>query len=617
MNNKIVRKILSVVLICIITFIGCKPQSATNSTVMVPISDETQEIEEDFPEVMLDSDGNVLFSSMSDEKLLDYIETDLYDKIIDELNSEDYLVESITAKYISQEYIDELSYNSKSNIYFGYSLEELNNEFQGTRYVFTLGENGETVVEEFQEYDDTYEQIAKNVAIGTGVILVCVVVSVATGGTADAVAVIFAAAAKTGAAVALSDGVLSGVVCGVVEGISSGDVKEGIKAGALEGSKSFKWGAITGCITGGATKYFSLCKMTLNGLTMNEAAFLQKTEKVPESLLKQLKSPEEYYELVERSKNGGIAIEELAKICKETDCPFELAKQLKSVEEYKEIVKNAENGGIAVKELANILKNTDCPLDLAKRLNSIDDYYVIAKNADNGGIAVKELTEIIKNTDCPLDLAKRLNSIDDYYEIVKNAENGGMTIEELTSFCNKTDCPIDLAKQLKSADEYYELVDKAKDGGLTIAEISNMCRETKYPIEIVKLIKTQAEKSIYFDQAELYSKVVDGKISLVRDIKLDYKVPGEELTNLERMLIGQAPIDPVSGKVYELHHVGQSVDSPLAILTYGEHHLNGNYKILHDTSIANGSGVHSLISDAEWAAQKKAFWKAYAEMVKP
>lgn len=32
-----------------------------------------------------------------------------------------------------------------------------------------------------KKYDDTYEQVIKNVAIGTGVILVCATVSVASG----------------------------------------------------------------------------------------------------------------------------------------------------------------------------------------------------------------------------------------------------------------------------------------------------------------------------------------------------------------------------------------------------------------------------------------------------
>ncbi len=581
MNKRIVKKVISIVLIFIISFIGCKPQTvSTTETELIPVSSETVGVdEEEFPEVLLDADGNVLYSSMSDEALLDYIETDLYEKIVEELDSEDYLVETISAKYVSQEYIDELEYNSKPNVYFGYTLSELDEEYQGTRYVFTLGENGETIVEEFQEYDDTYEQVIRNVAIGTGVILVCVVVSIVTHGVADAaaVSVIFATAAKTGTIVALSDGVLSGVVFGAIEGIKTGNVEKAVKAGALEGSKSFKWGAICGTLIGGVSEAASLYNFTLNGLSMNEAAILQSKEKVPANVL----------------------------------------QKLSSMDEYSEMVQNAKNGGPTIKEISKLLEDTDCPFDLAKKLKSVDEFYEIAKNADNGGISVKELNNIVKNTDCPLDLAKKLNSIDDYYEITKNAEKGGISVKDLAKLCSDTDCPMDLAKQLKNVDEYYEIVGNVKDGGMTVEEITQMCRETKYPVQVVKVIKSQAEKNIYYEQAKLYSEVVNGKPALVRDINLEFKLPGEELTNLDRMLLGDAPIDPVSGKAYQLHHVGQSVDSPLAILTITEHISGGNNAILHDPNIADGLGVHSLLKDSEWAAQKRAFWKAFAELVKP
>lgn len=504
MNKKIVRRILSLVLICIIAFIGCKPQTVATETDMIPISEYEQGVEEEeFPEVLLDADGNVLYNSMSDEALLDYIETDLYEKIVDELNSDDYLVESVSAKYVSQEYIDELEYNSKPNVYFGYTLAELDESFQGSRYIFTLGDNGETIVEEFKEYDDTYEKVITNVAIGSGVILVCVVVSIVTGGVADAVAapavsVIFATAAKTGTVIALSDGILSGVVCGSLEGIKSGDVEKAVKTGLLEGSKSFKWGAIVGAVAGGVGKAASLYNFTLNGLTMNEAAILQSKEKVPENVLIKLKSMDEYTEIVEEAKNGGPTIEEISKILKETDCPFELAKKIKSV------------------------------------------------------------------------------------------------------------------------DEYYKLVEAARNGTLTIEEFANLCDKTKYPLELVKLFKSPEEAAIYFEEANLYAETVNGQAALVRTIDLEYKsfVAGKEYTNLERMLMGYAPIDPATGKAYELHHIGQQVDSPLAILTWAEHRSTGNNGILHDMNIKDGEGVHALMTDAEWTTQREGFWKAFGEMLK-
>ncbi|MCC8105727.1 MAG: hypothetical protein LIO99_06935 [Clostridiales bacterium] len=193
------------------------------------------------------------FYNLGDPELLQYMEDSIYAEVTGLFGSEDYVIENISAIYYSKEYLEEVAYNSKANIFFGYTLEELDDQFQGTRYVFTMDDNGETTVQAFEDYDDTYDRIIQNVMIGSGVILVCVTVSVATGGAGlTPVSAVFAASAKTGTAMALSSGVFSGVVAGTVKGIQTGgDLEETAKAAALAGSESFKWGAITGAIVGG------------------------------------------------------------------------------------------------------------------------------------------------------------------------------------------------------------------------------------------------------------------------------------------------------------------------------------------------------------------------------
>lgn len=198
------------------------------------------------------------FSDLDDPDLLRYVEDSVYADLITQLNDDDYFVENVSAVYVSKEYLEELAYNSQSNIYFGYTLDELEEQFQGTRFVFDLGENGQTVVHEFEEYDDTYDKVIKNVAIGTGVILICITVSAVSAGVgAPAVSVIFAASAKTGTMFALSSGTISGVTAGIVKGIETKDFDQAIKAAALEGSSGFKWGAIGGSIAGGTSEWIS------------------------------------------------------------------------------------------------------------------------------------------------------------------------------------------------------------------------------------------------------------------------------------------------------------------------------------------------------------------------
>ena len=189
---------------------------------------------------------------------------------------------------MSEEYLEEVAFNSQSNICFGYTLEELDAQFQGTRYIFSLGENGETVVEEFAAYDDIYDRVIKNVAIGTGVILVCVTVSVVSGGVGApaAVSMIFASAAKTGTIYALSSGTISAVAAGTITGIQTGDFEEAKKAAALAGSESFKWGAITGVITGGVSKGVELYRSskTIPSPRESEVTVLERTKNSTEQV---------------------------------------------------------------------------------------------------------------------------------------------------------------------------------------------------------------------------------------------------------------------------------------------------------------------------------------------
>ncbi|MCM1329907.1 MAG: HNH/ENDO VII family nuclease [Ruminococcus sp.] len=348
------------------------------------------------------------FADLDDPNLLRYVEDSVYADLVTQLNSDDYFVENVSAVYVSKEYLEEIAYNSQANIYFGYTLEELEEQFQGAKFVFDLGENGQTVVHEFEEYDDTYNKVIKNTAIGTGIILICVTVSAVSAGTgAAAVSAIFAASAKSGTILALSSGTISGVTAGVVKGIETKNFDEALKAAALKGSKEFKFGAIFGSIMGGAGEAIALHGATLNGLTMNEAATIQKESKYP----------------------------------------LDIIKQFKSIEEY------------------NVYKN-----------------------------------------------------------------------------------------------------------------------------------------------AGLKTQMVNGKLALVRDIDLKFKstlANGTEVTNLERMAQGLAPIDPTTGKYYQLHHINQNVDGTLAILTESEHQGN--------SSILNTVGKESEIIRSDFDKTRKAFWKSFAE----
>ena len=285
------KRLISLILVFAL-LTGCTPAVTTENKTET-VKNVTEKIEDKPLDESFDSVPE--FDELSDPALLQYIEDVVYNNVVTDLNSEAYFIENVKATYISKEYLEEVGYNSQENIYFGYTLSELNESFQGTRYVFTLGENGETIVTEFQEYDNTYEKILKNIAVGTGVIFVCVTVSVVSGVMgAPAVSLIFAASAESATVMGLSSGVFSGVSAGVVKGFETGDINEALKEAALAGSEGFKWGAISGAISGGAGKTIELKGATLNGLTMNEAALIQKESKYPAELIKNFHSFDEY-----------------------------------------------------------------------------------------------------------------------------------------------------------------------------------------------------------------------------------------------------------------------------------------------------------------------------------
>ena len=298
------KKVIALILISAMLFCGCskttvvdsQSSSSVSSSSAIETSDSS--VSDSTTETTKTTKADNGYRDLSDPDLLDYIEDTAYEELVSEIDNDKYVVQNVEAIYISEEYLEELEYNSKQNIFFGYTLDEVDAQFKGDRYVFTLGDEGETVVKPFESYDETTEKIIRNVAIGTGVILVCVVITVATEGAgAPAACAIFACAAKGAAIGSISGAAIGGLSAGILTGIQTHDKDAALKAAALQGSEGFKWGAITGAISGGVTEAAGLYGATLNpkgNLTMNDVALIQKETKYPLDVIKQFHSMEEY-----------------------------------------------------------------------------------------------------------------------------------------------------------------------------------------------------------------------------------------------------------------------------------------------------------------------------------
>ncbi|AGK70338.1 Uncharacterised protein [Streptococcus cristatus] len=161
------------------------------------------------------------------------------------------LVEDIAIQTMSQEYYEELEFNSQENIYFGHTENQLLQMFDTAKYSFTVNSNGETIVGLDSDLftEDYLTKAMKNVAIGSGVIIVCASVSVVlSGGATTPMAIMIVAGELT------TEAALASVISGVVTaGIAkfNGESNEKILENTItSASEGFKYAALFS----GATK---------------------------------------------------------------------------------------------------------------------------------------------------------------------------------------------------------------------------------------------------------------------------------------------------------------------------------------------------------------------------
>ena len=292
------KRVVAILLSIMMLLTGCgQVQPQTPPTSESSVTAEPTESVESTTEPVMPDEAVQQYDSLDDEDLLAYVEDLVYRDAVTSLNSDEYFVENVSAVYISKEYLEEVAFNFQSNIYFGYTLAELDEVFQGTKYIFTLNDDGTTTVQELQEIEDvSTETMLKNVAIGTGVILICVTVSVVSAGAgAPAVSMIFAASAATAETFAISGAAFGGISAGIVRGIQTGDFNEAVEAAAMGATEGFKWGAISGAIVGGVsegTALYGAAKQT--SFTMNQYAQIQQETGYPLDVIKQFHTMEEY-----------------------------------------------------------------------------------------------------------------------------------------------------------------------------------------------------------------------------------------------------------------------------------------------------------------------------------
>lgn len=200
------KRLISVVLAAAILLSGCGSSETNTSPEKKPDSVENGII--DFSRL-----GNLDYMKSVQESF----STGLKEEYADA--AEDVSVDSVKAVYVSKEYLEEVAYNSQSNIWFGYTLDDIKESFKDTPYVFTLGDDGQTTVVPFQSKDDTFENLIKKVATGAavaGVVIILVVVTCKVNGNPVTVKQVLSFAGKQ--MVKVSEDVIVNIASNVIGG---------------------------------------------------------------------------------------------------------------------------------------------------------------------------------------------------------------------------------------------------------------------------------------------------------------------------------------------------------------------------------------------------------------
>lgn len=250
------KKIIALLLASVMCLSGCTSNTNTNKTEESTSTETTSEKTETSESSAKDLDWDSLDDEESKQYLVDSIQANLEN----DLGSDDYKINEIYTSYVSKEYLEEIDYNSQSNIWFGYTIDEIDEAMGDTQYVFTMDENNNTEVIPFEAYtDDTNKKILKNVAIGSGVILVLTSLSVVT--ASAGVVTVSVALTTSGAAAGATSGAALGagtafVLTTIVESIKTGKLdSETLKSGLVGASEGFKFGAIIGAAHGGRQSF--------------------------------------------------------------------------------------------------------------------------------------------------------------------------------------------------------------------------------------------------------------------------------------------------------------------------------------------------------------------------
>jgi len=150
-----------------------------------------------------------------------------------------------------------------------------------------------------------------------------------------------------------------------------------------------------------------------------------------------------------------------------------------------------------------------------------------------------------------------------------------------------------------------DLREKAITSNLELQK-EQISKDSPYSDAINEWIPNYDEFWLYLSLELKEAKVT--RPALIKDIDPDLFIKCENKTNREIMRKGGSPYayDSPEGKI-ELHHIGQDYNAPLAELTFAEHMMRSNNKILHISSKPSWRNDEQAEKDFE--TERVHYWK--------
>ena len=157
---------------------------------------------------------------------------------------------------------------------------------------------------------------------------------------------------------------------------------------------------------------------------------------------------------------------------------------------------------------------------------------------------------------------------------------------------------------LEMPQEDVDLTDEEMDSMIRELEQAKIREASDYSEEINCYIRSMEELE-HYQGIGLEEAEIGGRMALIsHEIDWDQLDENNE-TNAMRVARGRPPLDP-QGYPYELHHIGQHVDSPLAELQWQQHRGKNVDRILHDKTIQ--SEAHA--DGTNWDKERMQYWQS-------